>query len=407
VSDRLTKRIVDRTPYPQRGQTFVWDSALKGFGLRVTPTRKTYIVQARVAGKTVRVTVGSHGPLTPEQARHEAHKRLGEMAKGVNLNRERRIEKVKAVTLAQAYADYLKARKLTANTVKDYSKAMRRGFADWAEAPITRLSRVMVERRFAELSLHSPAQANQMFRFLRALLNFAMAKYLDADGNPTLPSNPCDQLSALKLWHRIERRTTYLQAHQLRVWMQALEHAPEDGEHRKTVKDFCFFVLLTGCREQEAGKLKRADVDLEARTVTFPDTKNHRDHTLPVGEWLAGLLERRLRSHDSSYVFPAANQHGHVRYHRKSILSIVSTSGVPFTLHDLRRTFSSIVNHGLGRVFSPYTLKRLLNHSSTDVTAGYIQHGVEDLREPMELVERYVLRQACGAKVIPLARDGG
>jgi hypothetical protein len=118
------------------------------------------------------------------------------MAKGVNLNQQRRTEKVKAVTLGQAYADYLKARRLTANTLKDYNKAMRRGFADWAELPITRINRLMVKRRFAELSLHGPAQANQMFRFLRALLNFAMAKYLGADGNPTLPSNPCDQLCA-------------------------------------------------------------------------------------------------------------------------------------------------------------------------------------------------------------------
>lgn len=44
---------------------------------------------------------------------------------------------------------------------------------------------------------------------------------------------------------------------------------------------------------------------------------------------------------------------------------------------------------------SAYTVKRLMNHSSGgDVTAGYIQHPVETLREPMEMVERFVLRSA-------------
>lgn len=406
MAGKLTKRLVDNTPHPKRGQVFVWDTALRGFGLRVTPERKTYVAQARVSGRTVRVTLGPHGPLTLEQARQEARKKLGELAKGVHLNRERRSDRTKATTLTAAYADYRRSRALTANTLKDYDKAMRRGFADWADLPLTRITREMVERRFLELSKASKSQANQMFRFLRAVLNFAMAKYHNVDGDPLIPSNPCTQLSALKLWHRIERRTTYLQAHQLRGWMLALKHAPEDGEHRKTVKDFCAFVLLTGCREQEAGKLKREDVDLVARTVTFHDTKSHRDHTLPIGEWLAGMLERRLVSHNSAYVFPADNKQGHVRHHRKSILAIAKTSGVGFTLHDLRRTFSSIVNHGLGRVFSAYTLKRLLNHSNSDVTAGYIQYGVEDLREPTEAVERYVLRHARGAEVIPFPRAG-
>lgn len=405
---KLTKRVVDGTPHPERGQTFIWDGELKGFGLRVTPERKTYVAQARVNGRTVRVTLGPHGPLTPDQARHEARRKLGELAKGVNLNRERRADRVRATTLTAAYADYRRSRTLTPNTLKDYDKAMRRGFADWTELPLTRISREMVERRFMELSEVSKSQANQMFRFLRAVLNFSMAKYHNADGDPLIPSNPCAQLSALKLWHRVERRTTYLQAHQLHDWMHALEHVPEDREHRKTVKDFCAFVLLTGCREQEAGKLRREDVDLVARTVTFHDTKNHRNHTLPIGEWLAGLLERRLAGlvAETPYVFPADNKEGHVKYHRKTILAIGRASAVTFTLHDLRRTFSTIVNHGLGRVFSPYTLKRLLNHAQSDVTAGYIQHGVEDLREPMEAVERYVLRQARGAEVIPFPRAG-
>ena len=81
MGTKITKRRVDAVKNPDTGQAFLWDSELPGFGLRVTPTRKTYIVQSRVAGKTVRTTIGTHGPLTPDQARREAVKLLGEMAK--------------------------------------------------------------------------------------------------------------------------------------------------------------------------------------------------------------------------------------------------------------------------------------------------------------------------------------
>lgn len=272
---------------------------------------------------------------------------------------------------------------------------MRLGFPDWQSKPIQSIKRDHIEERFNELSLNSPAQANQMFRFLRALLNFAKEKYTSSDGEPLIPSNPCDRLTVLKKWHRIDRRTSYLEAHQIKPWLATLLHSSESEIEQHNVKDFCVFVLLTGCREQEGAKLKWDDIDLNAGIVTFRHTKNHRTHTLPLGQWLKKTLaERKKRAVASPFVFPANNKYGHLKYHRKTILSIRKQSGIDFTLHDLRRTFASIVNHQLARSFSLYTIKRLLNHSDNDVTSGYIQFGIEDLREPMQLIEDYVLSNA-------------
>jgi integrase len=390
---KLTKRIVDAAQPNGKAQSFLWDSELKGFGLRITPTRKTYIAQNRVGGKTVRVTIGLHGSLTPDQARTEAKKRLGEMAKGVNLNQVERDTKIKGVTLLEAYNTYLKTRVLSESTREDYSKAMKSGFPDWQNKPIQAIKRDMIETRFNELSVKSHAQANQMFRFLRALLNFAKEKYTLENGEPLIPSNPCDRLTALKKWHRIERRTSYLEPHQLKPWFGSLLSTTGSDSERHTVKDFCAFVLLTGCREQEAAKLKWEDVDLKGGSITFRHTKNHRTHTLPIGKWLKQLLHERKKEARDKFVFPANNKYGHLKNHRKSIVSIRKQSGIEFTLHDLRRTFASIVNHQLSHTYSLYTIKRLLNHSG-DVTAGYIQFGIEDLREPMQLIESYVLRCA-------------
>ena len=392
---KLTKRSIDSLPLPETGQALYWDDELPGYGLRVTKGAKTFIVQRRVAGKTVRVTLGKYGQLTPDQARKLAVKNLAELVQGVNVNAAKEAEKLQGVTLAEAYQAFVKSRSLTSNTLNQYQRSMRLTFADWSGKPLTAINRALVERRFEEASKRGEALANRDFRFLRALLNFAMEKYCTPDGEPLVPSNPCNRLTALKRWHRIERRTRHIEPHQLKAWFAALEHQPEDSDHRNTVRDFCAFLLLTGCREQEAARLRWADVDLDAAKVTFPETKNHKTHVLPVGPWLAELLERRQRQRTSAYVFPADNQTGHLLNHRKAILVICRDSGVEYRCHDLRRTFASIASVHLERSLSAYTLKRLLNHSSGgDVTSGYVQVGVEDLREPMQQIEDFVLKCA-------------
>ncbi len=421
---KLTKRAIDSLQAPATGQALYWDADLPGFGLRVTAGAKTFIVQRRVAGKTVRVTLGKYGQLTPDQARKLAVKNLGDLVQGIDINAEKEAAKVRGVTLSEAFAAYLDNRRLSPRTFASYQETMKLAFADWGNTPVSAINRAMIERRFTALSApRSPqtgkdgtppkprlATANRHFRILRAVLNFAMEKYSTSDGEPLIPSNPVTRLSVLRKWHRIERRTRHIEPHQLKAWFAALEQRPEDSDHRNTVRDFCAFVLLTGCREQEAARLTWNDVDLAAAKVTFLETKNHKTHILPVGPWLVALLERRQQDRTSQFVFPAENQSGHLLNHRKSILAICRDSGVEFRCHDLRRSFASIASVHLERSLSAYTLKRLLNHSSGgDVTGGYVQVGIEDLREPMRHIEDFVLKCAGlkeSASVVPIRQAG-
>jgi hypothetical protein len=82
---RITKRTVDSLR-PTDKDSYVWDLELAGFGVKITPTgRKVYLVQYRIGGRKGRcrrVTIGPHGPLTPDQARAEARRLLGAVAVG-------------------------------------------------------------------------------------------------------------------------------------------------------------------------------------------------------------------------------------------------------------------------------------------------------------------------------------
>ncbi len=83
---RISKRSVDAAK-PKAKDTYLWDDELAGFGLKVTPTgRKVYLVQYRVGGRkarTRRVTIGPHGSVTPDAARVEAKRLLGQVAASI------------------------------------------------------------------------------------------------------------------------------------------------------------------------------------------------------------------------------------------------------------------------------------------------------------------------------------
>jgi integrase len=67
---------------------------------------------------------------------------------------------------------------------------------------------------------------------------------------------------------------------------------------------------------------------------------------------------------------------------------VAESAGVPFTLHDLRRTFITIAE---SLDIPAYALKRLLNHKDpNDVTAGYIVSDVNRLREPMKRIMDFI-----------------
>lgn len=390
---RLTKQAIDEILYNGK-DCFYWDYNLKGFGLKVTRKGKSYIVQSRVGKKTVRKKIGAANVMTPEEARTEAKKILGDMARGVNVNAETKKAKIKSVTLAEAYAEYKKSRRLGEKTAYDYDRIMVRAFPDWQDREIISINRDMIEKRFTEETKKTPAMANYDFRFLRALLNFAMEKFC-IDGVPLMPSNPCQRLTVLRMWNRIERRDTFIRPSQIRSFFYGLTIDNDDLPHMQVAKNHCKFLLFTGCREQEAAKLKRKNIDFEDKTITFERTKNGHKHVLPFGVWLGDFLKglcEGLKPDD--FIFPANNKSGHIQDHRRYIQKIAHNCGVLFTLHDLRRTFATIVDHHITGRYSQYVIKRLLNHSQSDVTAGYIRFGVDDLRKPMQEIEDYILTQA-------------
>ena len=158
--------------------------------------------------------------------------------------------------------------------------------------------------------------------------------------------------------------------------------------------DYFLFLILTGLRKEEALGLKWKDVDFVGRTFIVRDTKNHSDHELPISTGAMRILAtRRL------YVGPGAtgdlvflNSRGQaMSNYRKAQAHIAKTTGIHISPHDLRRTFASIAE---GLDISGYSLKRLLNHTTGDVTQGYVILNMERLRVLMERISGFVMGES-------------
>jgi hypothetical protein len=83
VPQRLTQAFVDQASGNGRDR-LMFDSQLSGLALRITPTgTKIFVVQARVAGRKRRITIGYADKTTLAQARKEALQALAAMRGGV------------------------------------------------------------------------------------------------------------------------------------------------------------------------------------------------------------------------------------------------------------------------------------------------------------------------------------
>ena len=392
---RITKSFVDQVTLPppkedgKTNQAFYRDSAIPGFGLRVTSGgAKSFIVEKRISGKVKRVTLGKYGNLTVEQARKEAMRFLGEVATGKNPIAAKKNKRIRNTTLIEAFEDYLLTRKdLKESTINDYRRSINGPFLMWQTKPLTAITKDMVQLRHAALGKKSKARANNAMRVLRAVFNHAISRYEDSYGHQVVLSNPVDRLSQTRAWHKVDRRQTLIKPDELPDWFAATMQL-----NNETTRHYLYLVLFTGLRRSEASRLQWDDVDFNDKTITINETKNHQVHILPLSDFLYELLKKRLAVKESPYVFPSDSERGYLTEPKTAVKRVSELSGVTFTLHDLRRTFITIAE---SLDIPGYALKRLLNQKDpNDVTADYIVPNVDRLREPMQQVTDFIIKNS-------------
>ncbi len=391
---KITKTVVDRLRPPASGQSFLRDSHLSGFGVRITyQGAKSFIVEKRINGRVRRMTLGRFGELTVEQARREAQKLLGKVAQGTDPIAEKQKARMLSISLSKAFDEFKISRKnLRPKTLYNYGRIFEVAFLDWHTKTLNDISKAMVAKKHRDLGeIRGEAYANHSMRFLRSLLNFSKATYEDSNGHSILIENPVSILTNTRSWYREKRKQTVIKPHQLPGWFKAVSELknPECIDSSFVIADYLIFLLFTGLRRQEAAQLLWKNVDLKDKSLTIPDPKNHCTLNLPLSEFLVDLLKERKALAINEYVFPGKEGKGFLIEPKRQIKRVIESSGVQFTIHDLRRTFVTIAN---SIEIPGYSIKRLVNHKMNgDITARYIISDADNLREPMEKITSYLL----------------
>ncbi|WP_237132204.1 tyrosine-type recombinase/integrase [Pseudohongiella sp. O18] len=380
---KLSNKAVEALPVPEKGQKFHWCSSLGGFGVRVTAKGyKSYVVQkvVRGTGKEKRFTIGPCHLLDCGEARKRALDRMSEMHDGKDPQTERRQRQAQKLTLRDVMEDYIENKRtkhgpLRPRSKEDIEKCVTKRLADWADKPVVNITRDACAKRFREMSKISPSQANQVFRNLRALCNWARETNMAPDGSyPILPFNPVVQAFNSTKWNAEHAREEILPLEKMgQVWQLLTTRTDTERFHPAdaTAAHLVMFLILTGARIGEASKLKWGHVNLddEIPCFTFVETKNHNVITIPMSRQLHAILSARYqaRRENQEYVFPsrAKSKVGYMQDALGTMRMVSEVAGLHLRQHDLRRTFNALAIECRVELWKAELLK---NHKPQSIT---------------------------------------
>ena len=340
---------------PLSSQQFeVWDQAISGFGLRISPSgTKAFVLVYRLGGKPKRITLGRYPDLSLAKARAAAYSAKSKIAVG----HDPKPEKPKAHsrrtehTFSLAVDNYIERHAKRKNkTWKQTEQMIHREFIKtFADTDIREISKHDIARLIEQIVARgSPASANLALRIIKKFFNWSVEQGL-------LEISP---VNGLKAPAKITSRDRVLSETEIAViWKSADTVGYPYGQIVK-------LLLLTGQRRGEVVGMRWDELNLEVShwSISSERTKNGKPNEVPLSATAKAIITN-LPIWKSEFVFPA-------RGNPESIFSGFSklkqkldkeAKISDWRLHDLRRTLAT----GLAKIGTdPHVVEHILNHQT-------------------------------------------
>ncbi|NUJ80300.1 site-specific integrase [Methylocystis sp. FS] len=423
---KISKRTVDALTWRPPGppQQFLWDTSLLGFGIYVLASgQKTYVCQFRRDGRSQRVKIGPHGPLTPEQARAEAARVLGRVAHGEDPAAEKR-ERRAALTVNAIADEWLAEhieplRKL--NTISEYRRIVDIHIRPRLGRDIMRdLKRADLAALRAELR-ETPTMANKALAVFGSLWAYAAKTgHVDADANPVRGVER----------YREQARERFLTVEELARIGEALrlaeteglpwaidekkpgaKHAPRESNRRRILDPFAVaairLLILTGARLREILHAQWSQVDLQRGVIFLPDSKSGKK-PIYLSAGAQAVLVRLPRIENNPHIIVGGKDGAPRADLKKPWAAVCAAAGLEgVRLHDLRHSFASF---GAGASLGLPIIGKLLGHSQPQTTARYAHLDQEPLRRAVDAIGATISAAMDGkasGDVVPLKKPRG
>lgn len=358
-----------------KAQDFLWCADVAGLAVRATPNSDVnrYIFQAKVKGKTMRVTIGKVSAWTIDAAKAEARRLQVEIDKGndprqqvadkeaaevARLQFERDEEAAKIIqdkrdslTLGMVWPLYIEARRKRWSewSIRDHENIARvggekkkRGKGLTEDAPLASLLNVKLSElnglRIAEWLTKEaetrPTRAALAFRLLSGFISWCDSQ---AEYAGLVPSGACKaQQVRDELPSKNTKEGDSLQREQLGLWFKSLTSLSNIVQSA-----YLQSLLLTGARRRELAELKWTDVDFQWLSMTIRD-KVEGERTIPLTPYVAHILSALPRRNE--WVFSSmTSATGHIEEPKQAHKRALESVGLPdLSIHGLRRSFGSL-----------------------------------------------------------------
>jgi integrase len=406
------------------GRTF-WDAAVAGFGARRQKgAGVAYVLFYRTGeGRQRWYTIGRHGsPWTPEMARAEAQRLLGEVKRGFD-PAAAKLSKRQAATVSELCDLYLtdaKAGRLLTRR-KQPKKAstleIDHGRIERHIKPLLGLLKVAaVTHEDVDRFMHDIA-AGKTAGNTKTGRKRGLARVRGGKTAATRAVGLLGGIFAFAVRHRM--RTDNPVHGVARFADTTRDRRLSDAEYKKlglalrtAVNERVWppavaavrFLTLTGWRSGEALGLRWAEIDLSRRTATLGETKTGRS-ARPLSHAACDVLQSLTRAGADALVFPATRGDGFMSGFPKFWARIAKLGLIPpgITPHTLRHSFASLAGD-LG--YSEPTIAALVGHKGRSVTSRYVHAADAVLLAAADAVARRTMEllgeAAQAAAVVPL-----
>ncbi|HEY0113384.1 MAG TPA: integrase arm-type DNA-binding domain-containing protein [Allosphingosinicella sp.] len=372
ATGKITKRAVDASS-PGSGDTFLWDSDLKGFGLKVTSRgAKTYLVQYRMGGRgspTRRFTIGTHGsPWTPERARQRAEELLMLVRRGIDPMDAERSQRQAAIELAfERYVGLFIDRYAKREQSRSWRQAQQtlklHAVPRLRSKPLPAIERREIACLLEDVAAERPATARYLHATLRKLFRWAVSRG-DLEHSPMVEM-PAPAPAAV--------RDRVLDDEELaEIWQATHDLGFPFGPIFR-------LLIATGQRREEVGGMTWREVDLAHRSWTIPAarSKNGIAHVVPLNALAMAELRLLAQIRDEGLVFSTTGATPPSGWSKAKarLDALVDNGPRPWRTHDIRRTLAT----GLQRLGVRFEVtEAVLNHVSgarSGVAGVYQRHN--------------------------------
>ncbi|WP_038015156.1 tyrosine-type recombinase/integrase [Thalassobaculum salexigens] len=374
-NSNLTDLTIQRLPAPERGTVTYWDTTTKGLGFRLSSGgARTFIVLIE-SGR--RQKIGRYPALSLKDARIEAKRLLAEKALGKVRPLHRAFDDAKELYLAECR---LKNRP---RTVDGYKRLLERHFP-FGRRSVGDITPRDIQKELGKLAA-TPGQRHHAFTAGRAFFRWCVGQHL-------IERSPMEHVRVPLVGTPRERvlSTDELKA----VFATAI--AGTTPFHRIVA-----LLVLTGQRRGEIAALQWAWIGENTMALPSTHTKNRREHIFPIGQAAKEVLDGVPQLKDNPYVFPASRDKVKGKpattfngWGKPKAAFDVESGVSGWTLHDLRRTFSS----GMAALGVPQVVvEKLLNHISggtqSPIAQVYNRYSyMDEMQQSMVIWESYLLK---------------